>query len=532
MLAPHVSVSHPDANLLAAFAELALSTSEREQVLAHLATCEDCRSAVVLALPAQETVAVPQAASESETAAVPTPEKQSWFSRPIFAWPTLRWGALAAGVVVAAALLVHYNGNSDPASVSKQAAPEAKSADARTAAPETSLKSGTAVGDGLAAERDKALADEKRADIVSKLEAPAAAQNKPVVNTKDAEATAELFAKKQAPASAPAAKNDTLASMIGRKPATATPSPSRKAVEMAEASSGQVQTEDSKLGNRLTSSNAEQLPLLARNETAFSAVNAAAPPITKAKPATAAEKSAPMQMAKASPQPAALAPRFDSPQAPQFAGVVTDPSGAAIANAKVTVRNQETGRSISTTTDQSGVYSLKDLPAGTYALIAEASGFKSVSESNVSLSPGLTPHNFRLPLGQTTEVVAVTGAAVQTEALRSRSSMASAKWALSSGMLRRSLDGGVTWQTSFADGRLLCYAPRGNEIWAGGKSGLLFHSTDNGATWTQVHASIGDQSLTDDVTRLEFRGASTLVLSTGNGGTWTSSDGGKTWSTR
>ena len=38
----------------------------------------------------------------------------------------------------------------------------------------------------------------------------------------------------------------------------------------------------------------------------------------------------------------------------QFTGTVTDPSGAAIANAKVTVTNMGTNLSVTTTTDQTG----------------------------------------------------------------------------------------------------------------------------------------------------------------------------------
>ena len=42
----------------------------------------------------------------------------------------------------------------------------------------------------------------------------------------------------------------------------------------------------------------------------------------------------------------------------QFTGNVTDPSGAAIANAKVTVTNIDTNRTVSTVTSQSGAYNV------------------------------------------------------------------------------------------------------------------------------------------------------------------------------
>ena len=49
----------------------------------------------------------------------------------------------------------------------------------------------------------------------------------------------------------------------------------------------------------------------------------------------------------------------------QFTGNVTDPSGAAVANAKVTITNQATNLSVTTTTNSSGSYIAKELPVGT-----------------------------------------------------------------------------------------------------------------------------------------------------------------------
>src|SRR5260370_16806372 len=56
--------AHPDADLLTAFAEQALSAAEREGVLQHLALCEDCRDVVALALPAAD-ITPPQTADEN-----------------------------------------------------------------------------------------------------------------------------------------------------------------------------------------------------------------------------------------------------------------------------------------------------------------------------------------------------------------------------------------------------------------------------------------------------------------------------------
>src|SRR5215471_1586143 len=102
----------------------------------------------------------------------------------------------------------------------------------------------------------------------------------------------------------------------------------------------------------------------------------------------------------------------------EFQGTVTDPTGAAIANATVTVTNQATNLSVSTNTNASGLYTLKELPIGTYKLNVEASGFKTTASTGVVLNAGVIAHvDFKLQIGKTTEVVEVTGAAaaVNTE---------------------------------------------------------------------------------------------------------------------
>src|SRR6266852_3067992 len=102
----------------------------------------------------------------------------------------------------------------------------------------------------------------------------------------------------------------------------------------------------------------------------------------------------------------------------QFTGTVTDPSGAAIANAKVTVTNVGTNLSVTTTTSQTGSYVARELPVGTYRITAEASGFKTTTNTDLTLNAGTIQRvDFKLTLGQTREVIEVTGEArtVNTE---------------------------------------------------------------------------------------------------------------------
>jgi hypothetical protein len=79
---------HPDANLLGAFAEKTLPKHEQSQLLKHLSICTGCRGVVAL------TAALPDPVG----AAAAVPPSARWF-----AWPFLRWGALATCVVVVGA---------------------------------------------------------------------------------------------------------------------------------------------------------------------------------------------------------------------------------------------------------------------------------------------------------------------------------------------------------------------------------------------------------------------------------------------
>lgn len=99
-------------------------------------------------------------------------------------------------------------------------------------------------------------------------------------------------------------------------------------------------------------------------------------------------------------------------------GSVTDPSGAAVPGATVTVTQQQTQLTRSVTTDQAGGYTVSTLPAGTYAVKITAKGFKTYTHTGVSLViNSVTRVDAALELGavnQTVEVTA-TAATLQTD---------------------------------------------------------------------------------------------------------------------
>ena len=96
----------------------------------------------------------------------------------------------------------------------------------------------------------------------------------------------------------------------------------------------------------------------------------------------------------------------------QFSGTVTDPTGAAIANARVTLTNPATDLKLTTTTNSSGNYTVKEVPPGVYKITVEASGFKTVSNNAVTGNAGTIAHvDFKMQIGKASEVVEVTAEA-------------------------------------------------------------------------------------------------------------------------
>ncbi len=99
-----------------------------------------------------------------------------------------------------------------------------------------------------------------------------------------------------------------------------------------------------------------------------------------------------------------------------LSGVVTDSSGAVIANATVTVTQTATNAMRTVQTDPSGNYSVTLLPAGSYTLEASASGFEKYVAKDVVLNVGERRGlNIQLKAGATSTTVTVEAAAVAVD---------------------------------------------------------------------------------------------------------------------
>ena len=68
-------------------------------------------------------------------------------------------------------------------------------------------------------------------------------------------------------------------------------------------------------------------------------------------------------------------------QTAELSGIISDPSGLAVPNAKVTVKSRATGVTREVVSNQEGLYSIPALPPGSYDLTVEATGFKSIHQN-------------------------------------------------------------------------------------------------------------------------------------------------------
>jgi hypothetical protein len=156
-MAQPVTGDHPEANLLAAFAEGGLTKREREQVLLHLGTCATCRETLAVAMPE---------IAAGHPIAPAAPSGTRWLRLPM-----LRWAGVGAAVVVVAAAVVIQSsrrpaefskaGNPAPPAKSEQAKQPADSAAVKEAAPVLNERAPTKE---VATDRDMPAKAESRTD--------------------------------------------------------------------------------------------------------------------------------------------------------------------------------------------------------------------------------------------------------------------------------------------------------------------------------------------------------------------------------
>jgi hypothetical protein len=99
-------------------------------------------------------------------------------------------------------------------------------------------------------------------------------------------------------------------------------------------------------------------------------------------------------------------------------GTVTDPSGAAIAGAQLTITHRDTNATSQATASATGEYNVPNLLPGVYKVEITSTGFKRFLQQNITVNAGVTVRiDAALQIGQVSESVEVTAAAatIQTE---------------------------------------------------------------------------------------------------------------------
>ena len=472
---------HPDADQLSVFVEGTATAREREQMLAHLAECGECRKAVFLMQPHKE----------PKPAAI-TPEKR-WAWR---GW-TWRWlvpvGVPAAALACALiALLIH---------IRPHGTPEAPQQMASVRPPETA-RPGTTVARSTNAEANRAAPS-------SDLE-PGAPTDKPP----------SAPAKKVLRQERPIAGRSNLPALKSGQATAGVPSPTAGAApSVVGGPVGSVQTTDSTLAQSTVSTSAtSNLPLNGRNFAQLQQLQ----PLDKgaaSQNTLAKEKELPaLQIQGASGQAQTLA---------GISGRITDRSGASIAGVTVTVRDAA-GKTRQTTTGADGTFHLTQLPAGQYRLTATASGFKTGNES-IELKPSemamLQPV---LDVGSVSEVVEVEAGAtsIQTESANVSDQVAETRGA------RRG-------SAALSTRPILATVSQGKRVLSLDDAGNLFLSRDEGKKWKKIKPQWAGKAVRIESTTAvsgeasanakdEIGGASegaVFQLTTDAGTTWSSKDG-------
>ncbi len=105
---------------------------------------------------------------------------------------------------------------------------------------------------------------------------------------------------------------------------------------------------------------------------------------------------------------AVAVPAFPQTDRATLEGTITDPSGAIVSGAKVTVTNVDTGITQAGQTNSNGYYRFPGLAVGEYTVIADSSGFKTKAIEEVQLEIGQTRTlNVHLEIGSASERVEV-----------------------------------------------------------------------------------------------------------------------------
>ncbi len=409
------SVQHPDADQMSAFVEHALPAHEREEMLAHLAVCPECRATVRLSQGSQEEVA--EEVEEPVAVAAEVLKRRPWFAGWAVAWPVA--GALAA--MVALAIYMRHEalvrrGAGEPTQLAESRAP------ARPEMEERSVSRPSPVRD-MKEERAE-RAGESLATVGAKeernLDAKKASGGRGFAAGGVFQSNRSLAAREGFAGNAPTARPAPLPAVAGAMRQTA-PAAIGGPIETSNADLASLALDQMKVAPALhplpsglpvlslATRGRQVVAIDARNAVFASADGgvhwAAVPTVWTGRAVKADLVSYGMSGGTAVAgggmgefarrnrvvqKPQALgvpAPAGAGTQGSELTGIVRDASGAAVGGATVTVTDGAGHAAGTAIADQEGRYGVGGLAPGTYDVTTQAPGFEKQTQRAVNVVP-------------------------------------------------------------------------------------------------------------------------------------------------
>ena len=474
------AVDHPDADVLAAFSERALPERERSQVLEHLARCGECRDVIALALPAEEPVIT-----------VVRPVRARWLT-----WPRLRWGLVAAGVIIVGSFgVLRYRASSRPEMVASYDASRAQAIEKAKNQTEPSPAAPAA-----------ATTEEKKTPQRGLLDSEV--KSKPAMEAREFDRV-EPFAKSQPPARDQRPDGGGARAML--RPQALPHGPKAAPTQQWQQNA---------------TANANNSSYVFQSQAPAPAVSAPAAP-----PEFAGKQSSNQVVVSAhAPAPTA---------GPAIGGRVTDKKGQDLDTLAVNGRSFTALQPIGS---NAGAEVARAKPAETTPNAnspkADAEGAYAVSTvngSNFSQTAPLAPESARwsinamgglqrsLDQGKTWQNVDVTGATGTGSGVSLQMAMKSSREKTLAKDKADMKQAPVVFRAVSANGP---------DVWAGGSGGRLYHSADAGGHWVQVVPTWSGVVLTDDIVSLQFADPRQGRIVTSSSEIWTTADAGQTWQKR
>jgi hypothetical protein len=524
------AVQHPDADVLAAFAEHSLAARERATVVDHLAQCYACRDIVMLALPAAD-------GEQGEAEVVIRPSRAVWLT-----WPGLRWGLAAVGIAVVASLgIVQYQRTVRPVAMLEHRASndafqsQAESRDRKEASAPVATTPSAAPQQALSKDNDKVaggLSGSAPASSVAERVAPKTGEGKNIqMRAAESELGVLARANSSAASPSPVTPSPLTPSLASHLPAhgvptggpfsnaasynqntltqqqqqarasanpTVVPGASESVTVEVSGAAPLIQTENVQVGG-VPSGN------VPAGDAQLQAQNVAAP-LPSAPPESLFDNSPGLVRAK---------PAMKAEFGPQW--VVTATGGLQ--------RSFDQGNTWQDVNVTANLVSLPvngrnftDLATLAPAKVNQQDSTKQSSSSQASSSQASTSH------ASSSQSLSKQSSSNQSPSNQGSSNQVSANQGVAQAGVYKKAAAGLVALPVFRT-----VTANGADVWVGGSNAALYHSLDAGNHWAQVVPSAAGASLTGDVVRVEFTDAQHGKETTSTAEMWLTSDDGQTW---